>query len=88
MKRSRIELLRDMLVAVHDKGGVIKPTHLLYKANLSHDAMKAYVKELQEQGLLRERLEDGKTLYVLTDKGYKFLEEYKRFTSFAEAFGI
>lgn len=88
MKRGRMELLHDMLLATQQKGGKIKPTHLLYRANLSHDTMKQYLHELMEKGLLQEKDEKGKKVYHLTDKGNKFLEEYKKFSQFAETFGV
>jgi len=88
MKRGKMEVIFDMLQVVHDKGGSIKPTHLLYKANLSHDAMKRYVTELMEKEFLEERTQKGKKVYALTDQGYKFLEEYRKFSQFAESFGI
>lgn len=77
-----------MLHAVRNKGGTIKPTHLLYKANLSHDAMRKYLKELLTAGLIEEQKEKGRTMYALTDNGYHFLEQYQIFKEFSEAFGI
>ena len=88
MKRSKIAVIHDMLVVVQERGGSIKPTHLLYKANLSHDAMKRYVQELLDAKFLEERMESGKKIYALTEQGYQFLSEYKKFTAFAESFGI
>ena len=35
-----------------------------------------------------EMVSDGKHMFVITDKGRLFLEEYKRFYNVAEAFGL
>ena len=59
-KRSRLEIIYDLLNAIHEKGGNIKPTHLLYKSNLSHDKMKKYVEELAKQKLLEKTERKGK----------------------------
>ncbi len=83
-----MEMLRDMLLAMQEKGGAIKPTHLMYKANLSHESLKSYVAELKERGLITEHKEDNRSIYVITEKGYRFLEEYRKFSDFADAFGI
>lgn len=88
MKRSRVELIHDMLKAVEQKGGSIKRTHLLYKANLSHDALKRYLKELMDGEFVEETTIKKERRYVLTEKGYKFLQEYQRFQDFSDAFGI
>ncbi len=87
-KRSHIDVIHDMLFACREKGGEIKPTHLLYKANLSHAALQRYLAELREKGLLRE--EEGKAgkRYLLTDEGHRFLTQVQRFREFSEQFGI
>lgn len=79
-----------MLKAIQDKRGSIKPTHLLYKSNLSHDGLKRYISELQESGMLTEGEEEktGKKRFVITDKGCKFLEEYNKVKAFTDSFGI
>ena len=45
-RRSRLELIYDILLAIQNKGGTIKPTHLMYKSNLSHKLLNHYLEEL------------------------------------------
>ncbi len=86
-RRERTEVIFDILSTVQAKGGKIKPTHLLYKANLSHDALKRYVAELIQSEMLEE-ITAGERAYKLTDKGYHFLSKYQQFKEFNDAFGI
>ena len=53
-RREKLDIIKDILEAIRDKGGSIKPTHLLYKSNLSHDSMKKYVSELMDKEMLHE----------------------------------
>ena len=87
-RRSKLEIMHDLLSSVQDKGGKIKPTHLLYKSNLSHALLKKYVGSLMEKGLLEEVVEKKGKTYSLTDKGFKFLVEYKRIQEFTEMFDL
>ncbi len=87
-KRDKIEIVFDILSAVEKKGGKIKPTHLLYKANLSHQRMKKYIAELLEKGLIQEVAEGQNKLYMLTEKGTQFIAEYQRIKQFTESFGL
>ncbi len=88
MRRTRIDIINDMLLAIVNKGGAIKPTHLLYKSNLSHTLMKEYVAELTAKKLIAEQpLKRGKN-FTITEKGRKFSREYKKMKEFQEAFGL
>lgn len=87
-KRDKIEIVYDILSAVEKKGGKIKPTHLLYKANLSHQRMKKYLAELLEKGLIAEQKDDANRWYTLTEKGTQFITEYTRIRKFTESFGL
>ncbi len=88
MRRTRIDIINDMLLAIVNKGGTIKPTHLLYKSNLSHTLMKEYVAELTSKKLIEEQeLKKGKN-FKITEKGRKFSREYKKMKDFQEAFGL
>ena len=88
MRRDRLQIINDILFSVREKNGKIRPTHLLYKSNLAHNKMKLYVNELMEKDLIKEGLDDGKKYYFLTDKGNKFLDEYKKISEFVDAFGL
>lgn len=87
-KRGRLEIIHDLLNAIQQKGGTIKPTHLLYKSNLSHKKMKEYVDELIKQEFVTEDNKKDRKVYAITDKGNEFLTEFQRIKRFAESFGI
>jgi predicted transcriptional regulator len=92
-RRSKLELVFDILLAIRKKGGEIKPTHLMYKSNLSHKLLNDYLEELigkemiqiTELELKRKRIQ--KTI-VITNKGLDFLEEYNKIRQFTDAFGV
>lgn len=88
MKRTKIDIIHDMLRALEDKGGRIIPTHLLYKSNLSHQRMKLYVDELKGKKMIAEGRQKDKLVYELTDEGRKFLTDFKRMKEFTQAFGL
>lgn len=87
-KRSRLEIIYDLLNAIQQKGGDIKPTHLLYKSNLSHKKMKEYMEELNRQGFVEKKERKGKKVFAITDRGSQFISEFQRIKKFSESFGI
>ena len=87
LRRSKIEIINDILIAIQEKGGRIKPTHLLYKSNLSHEKMKQYVEELINKKMVEEELVDGK-YYIITNKGRKYIDEFKKIKEFSDSFGL
>ncbi len=91
-RRSRLELVFDILAAIQNKGGKIKPTHLMYKSNLSHKLLNNYLEELLEKEMVEVReLQQKKTLSKMihiTDKGLGFVEEFRRMREFTDAFGL
>ena len=87
-KRGRLEIIHDILLAIQMRNGRIKPTHLLYKSNLSYQRMNLYVDELMKKGMVLKDFDDRSKFYILTDKGYNFLAEFKRIREFSDSFGI
>lgn len=93
-RRSRLELVFDILLAIQNKGGRIKPTHLMYKSNLSHKLLNNYLEELMQKELIRvdEEIHRKKRaatkMVVITDKGLDFLAEFRRMREFTDAFGL
>jgi predicted transcriptional regulator len=87
-RRSRIDIINDILEAIQRKGGKIKPTHLMYKANLSHKLMTLYLDELMQKKLVAEVQEKTNKFLIITDEGYKFLEKFKQMREFTESFGL
>jgi predicted transcriptional regulator len=85
-RRNRIEVIASILEAIEAEGSRAKPTHILYKANLSHKLMKGYLKELSGKEFIVEDPAD-KTIR-LTDRGREFLSELRKMRRFIESFGL
>jgi len=87
-KRERLQVIRDILDSIR-KTRNIKPTRLLYSSNLSPQMFKEYVNELIGKGFMKIDIDkkDKKT-FLLTQKGFEFLQEYKVIENFIENFGL
>jgi predicted transcriptional regulator len=87
-KRNRLQVIRDILSTIDQKKGEIKPTHILYKSNLSHHMMEDYLEELiSKEFIKKNKKKKGKT-YSITEKGKDYLDQYKLIISFTESFGL
>jgi predicted transcriptional regulator len=87
-KRDRLQVIYDILKTIGEKNNRIKPTHILYKSNLSHQMMEEYLKELKEKNFVKEIKNEKSKTYSLTKKGYDYLNEYKMIQRFTESFGL
>jgi len=88
-KRSRVDIIGDMLQSIQHKKGRIKPTHLMYKANLSHDQLKGYLEELVEKEFVSSiETPEHNTYILITDKGCKFLQKWQEMKQFETSFGF
>ncbi|MBD3164557.1 hypothetical protein GF323_05105 [Candidatus Woesearchaeota archaeon] len=87
-KRSRLDIIKDMLASIQDKGGEIKPTHLMYRSNLSHGQMQSYLEEMVNKELVRKTDKNNYQYLIITDKGNKFLEKLREMKEFEETFGL
>ncbi len=88
-RRDKGEIVYDMLSALWESRRGLKPTHLIYKSNISYVRLKRHVKELLEKGMVKEGTgEGGHKVYKITDKGIKFIREYDRMKRFMDSFGL
>jgi len=87
-KRDRLQVIYDILLAIQEKGGTIRPTQLLYKSNLSYGMMEEYLIELISKNfVIFKQTKDVKT-YSITQRGYEYITKYKLVTEFTESFGL
>ena len=87
-KRERSDIVLDMLLSIQDSGGRIKPTRLMYRANLAHSQMKSYLDDLVEKNLIKQVKEGTYDYLIITDAGLKFVEKIRQMKEFEKTFGI
>lgn len=87
-KRSRLDIINDILVSIQEKKGEIKPTHLMYKANLSHTQMNNYLQELIDRNFIKRTKVKDKDFIAITEKGYTFIQKIREMKSFEESFDL
>ncbi len=73
MRRNDLDICADILKV--SKAGA-KKTHIVYRANLNFMIVKKYLSRLIDSGFLMDRSENG--VFVTTDRGSDFLEQYAR----------
>ncbi len=88
-RRDRLEIIHDILHVIREKGDRIRPTHILYKSNLSHQMLTEYMGDLLSKGFIIERIgKKGHKTYQLTKKGYNYLEDYSSLKKFVDSYGL
>ncbi|MEM3113176.1 MAG: winged helix-turn-helix domain-containing protein [Candidatus Pacearchaeota archaeon] len=87
-KRNKLEIIKDILQVIRSRNGKIKPTHILYKSNLSHQMMEEYLRDLKEKDFIQEhKTKTGRT-FSITEKGLNYLNQYSVIIEFTESFGL
>lgn len=87
-RRTKLDIMNDILTSIQQEGGEIKPTRLLYKSNLSYKKLIEYTTELISKGMLIEYTGGEKRSYRITDKGISFIQEFRKIKEFIDAFGL
>lgn len=77
-----------MLESIVNKGGRIKPTHLMYKSNLAHGQMQSYLEELVSKDFIQKIKKENYEYIIITDKGNNFITKLKEMKEFEKAFGL
>ena len=88
-KRDKIRIMNDILEFISYNDGKAKPTHIMYKANLSNEMLNEYIKELLEKKLIKEQKDKNqKRTYSLTGKGKTFLADYNQMKGFLASYDL
>ena len=75
-RRSAMEMVCDILNVLVE--GPTKPTHILYKANMSWKVLSAYLEYLIGRGLVEREDQGGKrSVYKITQKGDSIVKLYQ-----------
>ena len=77
VRRSPMEMVCDILDVVSE--GPTKPTHILYRANMSWKVLTTYLSYLSKSGMVEKEDEEGgkRSTYRLTIKGRQILKLYQ-----------
>jgi predicted transcriptional regulator len=75
-RRSKMEVKVDIMQAIAEGAG--RPTHIMYKSNLSWAVMRNFIRMLESQGLVSSSEMEGRKSYTLTEKGNHVLATYTR----------
>jgi len=78
--RSRIQIAADILEIAKDGS---RKTRIMYQGNLSFDLLQKYLDMLVRFGLLEVRGGSEKS-YIATEKGRRFLEDYRELQKYSE----
>jgi predicted transcriptional regulator len=88
-RRDRLAVIYDILKIIRDHHNSIKPTPLLRGSNLSSSNFAEYYTELISKAFTKEIVDrKGKKYITLTDKGFKYLEQYNLILGFIDEFEL
>ena len=85
-RRDRLKIYGDLLSVLLDaqiRSEKIGLTKIQRRVNVPFDRLKGYVSELSDLGLI-ERKSD----LIITEKGKKYLSEYREFLDFMKRWGL
>lgn len=70
-----------------DRAGVPIST-IIRKANLPYQRLNKFLDNLTGNGLMVKITEDNRHAFIITEKGIKYLDQYKKFADIAGSFGF
>lgn len=89
MYRNSYQITEDILDNVMRKGeSGVQVTTLVRQSNLSYSRLISFVNKLTSSGLINKVEVEGKNVFIVTEKGRVYLDEYKKFSTITESFGL
>ena len=88
-RRTSLRVLGDILGSIKEAGrqGLIV-SNISRKANLAYYITMEKCQSLVSAGLIEEKILDKKKVYVITEKGLEFNEEYENFQSLVDPLNL
>jgi predicted transcriptional regulator len=87
--RNSYQITEDILDNVMRKGeSGVQVTTLVRQSNLSYSRLISFVNKLTSSGLINKVEVEGKNVFIVTEKGRVYLDEYKKFSTITESFGL
>jgi predicted transcriptional regulator len=89
MNRNTYQITEDILdnILLSGEHG-ITITPLLRQSNLPYTRATGFISKLTQSNLINEILVENKKVFIITERGKVYLEEYKQFNNIAESFGL
>ncbi len=87
MYRNSYQITEDILDNLTKTNGT-QVTTLVRQSNLSYSRLISFVSKLTQSGLINKVEVKGKNIFIITEKGRVYLQEYKKFSTIAESFGL
>lgn len=89
MYRNSYQITEDILDNVMRTGeSGVQVTTLVRQSNLSYSRLISFVNKLTSSGLINKVEVEGKNVFIVTEKGRVYLDEYKKFSTITESFGL
>jgi len=87
--RTHMRILGDVLEVIIDGGrdGVLV-SYVSRRAKLSHNPTLEHCKKLISAGLVESKIEQRNHVFTITEKGFHFIHEYRKFRDLVESFNL
>tara|TARA_R100000406_G_C3098382_1_gene121296 strand:- start:105 stop:356 length:252 start_codon:yes stop_codon:yes gene_type:complete len=81
--------MEDILDSVaHNGNEGVYVTKLVRESNLSYKRLLGFINKLTQSNLINKVEVHGRSVFIITEKGKVYLNEYKKFSNIAESFGL
>jgi len=74
-RRSQLEISFAILDTI--SRGIDKPTRIMFSANISWVILQKTLHSLESSGLIGKAIQENRSIYSVTEKGYSVLKHYK-----------